>query len=100
MKKLALLLLSLPLAACTIPTSLQRAQLKVTQLTQAETACADNAHYWRCVNNFTLRRYGMTLKRRDDGSVTLRNAADPFPGDPGAGEMSLAEYGSPAGGPE
>jgi hypothetical protein len=40
MKNLALLLLALPLTACTIPTPEQRAQLKATQLAQAERTLA------------------------------------------------------------
>ena len=78
MKKLALLLLAVPLAACAIPppeqraipTPEQRAQLKTTQLAQAVSACSDKPDYWRCVNNFT-RQYGMHVERLDDGSVTL-----------------------------
>ena len=74
MKKLALLLLALPLAACAIPTpEQQRARLNATQLAQAETACSDKPDYWHCVNNFTHQRYGMHVVRLSDGSVFLAN---------------------------
>lgn len=82
MKKLALLFLAPALAACTMPTPEQRALLKQTQLAEAQSACADNAHYWRCVNRFTIRKFGMRLERGDDGSTTLVNAAAPFPAGP------------------
>jgi hypothetical protein len=80
MKKLALLLLAVPLAACATPTPPaastpeQSARLKTIQLAQAVSACSDKAvdrDYWRCVNNFTSQRYGMHVGRPDDGSVTL-----------------------------
>lgn len=80
MKKLALLLLAVPLAACATPTPPapstpeQSARLKTTQLAQALSACSDkpvDRDYWRCVNNFTSQRYGWHVERLNDGSVTL-----------------------------
>ena len=76
MKKLALLLLAVPLAACATPTPPapstpeQSARLKTTQLARAVSACSDKPDYWRCLNNFT-REYGMQVQRSSDGSVTL-----------------------------
>ena len=97
MRTLILLLLALPLASCAIPSQEQRAQLKATQLADAENACSANPHFWRCVNNRALHRYGMRVKRQEDGEVILINAQAPFSNDPGG--MGLAEYGSPNGPP-
>lgn len=79
MKKFALLLLAISLAACTSPTPEQRAtqtpeqsaRLKTTQLAQAVSACSDKPDYWRCVNNFSRQQYGWHVERLNDGSVTL-----------------------------
>jgi hypothetical protein len=87
MKMLALLLLALPLAACAIPTPEQRAQLKETQLAQAEATCsakniaASDTHYLRCLNQFTRANYGMVVRPQNDGSLTLVDAQS-FPNDP------------------
>lgn len=81
MKKLALLLLAIPLAACATPTPPapstpeQSARLKTTQLAQAVSACSDrpvDRDYWRCVRDF-VHQYGMHVERLNDGSVTLVN---------------------------
>jgi hypothetical protein len=86
-KRLALLLLALPLAACAIPTPEQRAQLKANQLADAETTCAardvgpSDPRHLRCVN-FSLRKYGMAANPLDNGSLVLVNAGPPFPAGP------------------
>lgn len=102
MKKLALLLLAVPLAACATPTPPapstpeQSARLKTTQLAQALSACSDkpvDRDYWRCVNNFTSQRYGMHVEWLNDGSVTLQDntgAVRPVVGKPLQEAQALA----------
>ncbi len=84
MKKLALLLFALPLAACATPQ--QVAQMREEQYTTAETHCrADNVgpseQYEKCVEDYLVDQYGVTLYRASDGTlkVTRYPTVRPWP---------------------
>ena len=67
MKKLALLLLALPLAACA------HNQLITDTLAQANARCRmvpDYPNYLGCMNNYASA-YDLEVQRRHDGSLTL-----------------------------
>ena len=84
MKKLALLLLALPLAACATPQ--QVAQMREEQYTTAQAHCrADNLNpsdpkYGPCVSGYLLSEYGVALYRADDGTLKVaRYLQSPWP---------------------
>jgi hypothetical protein len=81
MKKLALLLLALPLTACA------HNQLLSDALVQAKVYCEiggvypNDSRYPGCLNRFAGEHYDMQLHRLSDGSLTFV----PLPGGPAAG---------------
>jgi hypothetical protein len=83
MKKLALLLLALPLAACATPQ--QVSQMRETQYTTAEAHCrADNvgpsAQDGKCIKEYLQNEYGVALYRAPDGTLKVaRYFQSPWP---------------------
>lgn len=81
MKKLALLLFVLPLAACT--TGQQVEQLRSSQFADAKEACTagDNGpsdqSYWRCVNAHLIE-HGWQAKPEADGSLHVVIMPGPY----------------------
>jgi len=78
MKKLALLLLAFPLAACATPQ--QASQMREKQYMTAEAHCrADNvdpsAQYGKCVHDYLVDQYGVTLYRAPDGTLKVARYA-------------------------
>ena len=73
MKKLALLFLALPLAACATPKDV--GQLRLAQAAEARSACtAENKgpsdpHYGQCVNAYLESHYRWQVMRQPDGSL-------------------------------
>ncbi|HXS08204.1 MAG TPA: hypothetical protein VN723_15540 [Rhizomicrobium sp.] len=71
MKKLALLLAVLPLAACAT------SQDRLAQASEAKTTCTANhegptdPHYTRCVNQYLQAHYGWQVVTLRDGSLGI-----------------------------
>jgi hypothetical protein len=84
MKKLALLLLGLPLAACTSPMT---AQERTAQVAKAVNACTDDPEGQIpdqldpvCVNNYLQAHYGYQVVTQPDGSLAVAHRH--YPGTP------------------
>jgi hypothetical protein len=74
MKKLASLLLALPLAACATPQ--QVSQMREKQYMTAEVHCrADNVgpsvQYGKCIKEYLQDEYGVALYRAPDGTLKV-----------------------------
>jgi hypothetical protein len=75
MKKLTLLLLALPLAACATPQ--QVSQMREKQYMTAEAHCrADDSgpsdpQYGKCIKEYLLHEYGVALYRAPDGTLKV-----------------------------
>lgn len=82
MKKLALLLLALPVAACATPP--ETSPLRLKQFADAKTGCAteynvgaSSPYYWRCVNAL-LSRHRWQAAQNPDGSLHVIIPPGPY----------------------
>jgi hypothetical protein len=83
MKKFALLVLALPLAACATPQH-EAAQVRSQQLAQARISCsadyipASGLGYGRCLNKYLQSQYGWHLVELSNGSLSRGSAPIEF----------------------